>query len=228
MADTTIHLPVRWYHLGTHFDTLALRLSEVAFFIVDSNCGQGNPVVEQHIAPALAAARQAGMRVLFVHNDLTLVDDPGHIRREVHGTRWGDLGAAVRPPPAERRHLQAPDYSPSIAPRPEEPDFPKRLWSAFHDTMVDYHLRTYGIRTLITAGFSQRACLYQTCVGAVEHNYRVIMLRDGTQSAEYPDTLDPANPEGGWLRFVMLRNFEDIVGYTCTSSQFVEACTSID
>src|SRR5262245_43082635 len=111
-------------------------------------------------------------------------------------------------------------------PLPHEPDFPKRLWSAFHDTMVDYHLRTYRIGTLIMVGFSQRACLYQTCIGAVEHNYRVVMLRDATHSAEYPDTLAPANPEGGWLRFVMLRNFEDIVGYTSTAAQFVEACAA--
>jgi hypothetical protein len=69
-------------------------------------------------------------------------------------------------------------------------------WSGFHETQVDYHLRCYDIKILIAVGFSQRSCLYQTSTGAVEHNYRVIMLR----------------------------NFEHMVGYTSTSSEFVKAC----
>jgi nicotinamidase-related amidase len=167
------------------------------------------------------------MHAFFIHNDHTLVDDPGSIKREIHGTRWGDEPARTRPAPERRTAMMVPRYAPSIAPLPHEPDFPKREWSGFHETHVDYHLRTRRIETLIAVGFSQRACLYQTCVGAVEHNYRVVMLRDCTYSAEYPDTVDPNNPEGGWLRFVMFRNFEHIIGYTSTSAEFVEACGRI-
>ncbi|MCH2327126.1 MAG: isochorismatase family protein, partial [Rhodospirillales bacterium] len=150
------------------------------------------------IVPALAAARGLGMRVVFIHNDFSLVDEPGSIKREIHGTRWENAEAASRPPP--RRDAVKPLYSPSIQPLPDEPDFPKREWSGFHETQVDYHLRCYDIKTLIAVGFSQRSCLYQTLTGAVEHNYRVIMLRDCTSSAEYPDTVDESLPEKGWLR----------------------------
>ena len=224
MANLT--LPVRWYSNETQHGELELELERTAFMIVDSDCGTGNRYVEEGIAPALAAARTVGMRVVFIHNDFSLVDESGSIKREIHGTRWGDALAAARPSPASRTPYK-PNYSPSIQPLPHEPDFPKREWSAFHETHVDYHLRCYDIKNLVAVGFSQRACLYQTLAGAVEHNYRVVMLRDCTHSAEYPDTVDPNLPEGGWLRKVMMRNFEHIIGYTSTSSDFVAACESL-
>ncbi len=231
MAD--IKLPVRWWggaeaaksaqgQDGHSFGELELELKRTVFAVVDSDCGAGNPWVEEGIAPALKAARSAGMRVIFIHNDFSLVDEPGSIKREIHGTRWGNAEAGQRPPPS--RVPVEPRYSPSIAPLSHEPDFPKREWSGFHETHVDYHLRCYDIKNIIGVGFSQRACLYQTMAGAVEHNYRVIMLRDCTHSSEYPDTVDESLPEGGWLRTVMLRNFEHIIGYTSTAAEFIGAC----
>ncbi len=221
-----LKLQVRWYSNSTQHSTLELEVNRTAFMIVDSDCGSGNKYVEKGIAPALVAAREVGMKVIFIHNDFSLVDEPGSIKREIHGTRWGNPEAATKPPPSQRIPLK-PNYSPSIQPLPHEPDFPKREWSGFHETHVDYHLRCYDIKNLIAVGFSQRACLYQTLAGAVEHNYRVVMLRDCTYSAEYPDTVDESLPEGGWLRKVMLRNFEHIIGYTSTSPEFVEACKSV-
>jgi len=221
-----LKLQVRWYSNSTQHSTLELEVNRTAFMIVDSDCGSGNKYVEKGIAPALVAAREVGMKVVFIHNDFSLVDEPGSIKREIHGTRWGNPEAATKPPPSQRIPLK-PNYSPSIQPLPHEPDFPKREWSGFHETHVDYHLRCYDIKNLIAVGFSQRACLYQTLAGAVEHNYRVVMLRDCTYSAEYPDTVDESLPEGGWLRKVMLRNFEHIIGYTSTSPEFVEACKSV-
>ncbi|MFP6645457.1 MAG: isochorismatase family cysteine hydrolase [Candidatus Latescibacterota bacterium] len=229
----TLELPVRWwggagYYKGEQrgdghvFDTLSLELERTAFMVVDSDCGEGNPYVEEGIAPALAAAREVGMHVVFIHNDFSLADEPGSIKREIHGTRWGKPEAAERPAPA--RTPVVPNYSPSIQPLAHEPDFPKREWSGFHETHVDYHLRCHDIKTLIAVGFSQRACLYQTCAGAVEHNYRVVLLRDCTQSAEYPDTVDESLEEGGWLRKIMFRNFEHVIGYTSTNAELVGAC----
>ena len=132
----TIQLPVRWYSGygpdnpdGNRFDDLDLPLETTAFMIVDSDCGAGNPCVEEGIAPALKAARAVGMHVFFIHNDFSLCDEPGSIKREIHGTRWGNKDAADRPAP-ERRPLQ-PNYSPSIQPLAHEPDFPKRSGRGF-------------------------------------------------------------------------------------------------
>ena len=97
MASLT--LPVRWYSNETQHGELELELDRTAFMIVDSDCGTGNRYVEDGIAPALAAARTAGMSVVFIHNDFSLVDEPGSIKREIHGTRWGDALAETRPAP---------------------------------------------------------------------------------------------------------------------------------
>ncbi|MFA6107713.1 MAG: hypothetical protein WDA75_02990, partial [Candidatus Latescibacterota bacterium] len=161
----TLRLPVRWYSgpgyyqgrvegEGHRLGELELEVARTAFLVVDSDCGAGNPWVEQGIAPALAAARRTGMHVVYIHNDFSLADEPGSIKRELHGTRWGDPEAAHRPHP--ERSPYRPNYSPSIQPLTHEPDFPKREWSGFHETHVDYHLRCYDVRNLVAVGFSQR------------------------------------------------------------------------
>ena len=219
----TLKLPVRWYGDKTETGELELELERTAFMVVDSDGGKDNTYVTDGIAPALAAARETGMKVIFIHNDFSLVDEPGSIKQEIHGTRWGRTRNIDRP-----RTPKVPIYAPCIQPLPHEPDFPKREWSGFHETHVDYHLRCYDIKNLIAVGFSQRACLYQTLAGAIEHNYRVVMLRDGTYSEEYPDTVDVSLPEKGWLRKIMFRNFEHIIGYTSTSAEFAAACEAVE
>ena len=111
-----------------------------------------------------------------------------------------------------------------------EPEFQKAERNGFRDTFADQWLKTWGIDTLIAAGFSLRSCLYHTCIGALEHNDRVVLLRDCTDppgTKEFPDTLDPANPEGGWLRFAVRRIVETNEGYTSTAGEFVEACGAL-
>ena len=90
-----LRLPVRWYSNETRYGELDLEVKRTAFMIVDSDCGSGNEYVEKGIAPALAAARGIGMKVVFIHNDFSLVDEPGSIKREIHGTRWGNTEAAT-------------------------------------------------------------------------------------------------------------------------------------
>ena len=64
-------LPVRWYSNDTQHGELEIELERTAFMIVDSDCGTGNRYVEDGIAPALAAARAVGMRVVFIHQNLS-------------------------------------------------------------------------------------------------------------------------------------------------------------
>ena len=118
---TKLELPVRWFgpagnyngqrygEEGHRYAALEIELERTAFMIVDSDCGPGRPHVEEGIAPALATARRAGMHVFYIHNDFSLVDEPGSIKRELHETRWGIPGAAARPAPV--RTPVKPDYS---------------------------------------------------------------------------------------------------------------------
>ncbi|MEE2657879.1 MAG: isochorismatase family protein [Candidatus Latescibacterota bacterium] len=230
MSD--IHIPIRYYQdfpggYDYAYESLALEFSECTFLLVDVDGSTPNPVTEHFIAPALASAREVGMRVAYVHNDLRLVADPGNIVGEFWGkTKYADGGNALD----HWKNLPA-DYEPSylncVRPRAVEPNFPKWIWSGFHDTFLDQHLRSWGTRTLIVVGYSRRACMHYTCAEAVGRNYRVILLRDCSNGPEieFPDTVDESLPERGWLNKIVLRNFEHLIGYTSTSQEFQTACT---
>jgi nicotinamidase-related amidase len=220
-----ITLPVRFYRDKPEFATLTLEVDKCALMLVDcdGDCGsEPNAVIRQRIAPALYSARELGMKVIYFHNAAGGEGGPRNISRELHGTRHGyeRLG-----PPGWKPYR--PDYAPWIAPLGTEPEFQKADRNGFRDTFADQYLKTWGIETVIAVGFSLRSCLYHTCVGAQEHNYRVVTLRDCTDPAgtnEFVDTVDKENPEGGWVRFIFLRMLETNEGYSSTSDEFVRAC----
>ncbi len=231
VSVSEIEIPVRYYkdYPGGYdygYEQLSLPLEQSTFLLVDVDGTAPNATTQEFIAPALAAARQAKMRVAYVHNDLRLVADPGNIVGEFWGKTkyaddsnvldyWRDLGDDYRP-----------QYLEEVTPGPGEPNFPKWIWSGFHDTFLDQHLRSWGTRTLFVVGYSRRACLHYTCAEAVGRNYRVILLRDCSNppgTIEFPDTLDESLPEGGWINRITLRNFEHLIGYTTTAQEFIDA-----
>ena len=228
-----LDIPVRYYkdYPGGYdygYETLSLPLAECTFLLVDVDGTSPNPVTENRIAPALEAARNVGLRVAYVHNDLRLVADPGNIVGEFWG-KTKNRGRDGLQPWREAGPDFEPRYLDCVAPREGEPNFPKWIWSGFHDTFLDQHLRSWGTRTLIVVGYSRRACMHYTCAEAVGRNYRVVLLRDASNGAEieFPDTIDESIPEGGWLNKVVLRNFEHLIGYTTTSAEFVDACEAL-
>jgi nicotinamidase-related amidase len=221
-------LPVRFY--GHDPIQITLDPATTGFMLVDCD-GMPEPgtpdhtVVEAHIAPALAAARHIGMRVFYFHEDAYGIGGPRDITHELHGERHG---TALPDSLFERPQWRScpPLYLSSIAPLADEADFPKDSKDGFQTTNADYYLKTWGVTTLVAVGFALRSCLYHTSLGARHQNYRVILLRDCTTppgSGEFPDTRDSANPEGGWMRFVFLRQFETNVGYTSTAEAFIQA-----
>jgi nicotinamidase-related amidase len=172
-----IQIPIRYYkdYPGAYeygYETLDLALHSCAFLLVDVDGTAPNATTQNHIAPALQAARSAGMRVAYVYNDLRLVADPGNIVGEVWGKTKGNAPNGIAAWMKMRQF--APAYLPCVAPREEERNFPKWIWSGFHDTFLDQHLRAWGIQTLFVVGYSRRACLHYTCAEAVGRNYRVI------------------------------------------------------
>ena len=79
-------LPVRWYSSESQHGELELELERTAFMIVDSDCGTGNRYVEDGIAPALAAARSAGMRVVLFTTTSPSLTNRQHQARDSRGT----------------------------------------------------------------------------------------------------------------------------------------------
>ena len=224
-----IKIPIRYYkdYLGAYeygYETLALSLNTCALLLLDVDGSAANSTTEQYIAPALEAARDVEMRVAYVHNDLRLVADPGNIVGEVWGKTKGNAGNGIGTWMEMDQFV--PTYLPCVKPRQEERNFPKWIWSGFHNTFLDQHLRAWGIQTLFVVGYSRRACLHYTCAEAVGRNYRVILLRDCSNAPgeiEMPDTVDRNLPEGGWVNRITLRNFEHLIGYTSTAAEFIKA-----
>jgi nicotinamidase-related amidase len=227
--EQTIELPLRWWNDQDAYQqtTNLLSIEKTAFALIDCDgCAELEDydylVKMQSIAPALQAVRRCGMKVIYFHNAPGGEGGPGNVNKELHGTREGK----VRPTPSGWKPLR-PTYPEPLAPLPDEAEFQKANRNGFYDTFADQYLRTWDIQNLILVGFSLKSCLYHTCVGAQEHNYRVIVLRDGVcppGTKEYPDTLDPANPEGGWMRFTLLRLIETNIGYTSTAPELIRAC----
>jgi nicotinamidase-related amidase len=175
---------------------------------------------QKTIVPALQAARALNMHIVYVHNDYHLIDDEGNIAAEI----WGKTKKITT---GGWRGFTGPKYVDNVRPLDNEPNFPKRAWSGFHDTFLDQHLRALDIKTLISVGYAVRACFYGTIVDAVYRNYRVVALRDCVYAPEFPDTVDASVPEGGWINRIMVRQIEHLIGYTSTSAEFVAACSAI-
>ena len=225
-----LQLPVRFTGPSEdlqQFTTLHLELAKTAFLLVD--CTFSNPpesgvgqVLRKIIAPTLTAIRAIGMLPVFVTGGDH--GDPRAINLELHGTRRG------RAVPRLPWPSPPPRWVPGIEPLAGDIVIEKCGQNGFRETSLDFCLRTNGIETLLCVGFSFKSCLFYTLVGAVEHNYRVVFLRDGTHPLgenEFPDTINEALPEKGWVRLVLTRLIEDHLGYSSTCAELMGACQTL-
>ncbi|WP_308634934.1 isochorismatase family protein [Paenibacillus silvisoli] len=208
-----IALPVRKYQSVPDL-TIGVNPANTAFLLVDCDESSVNrQIVESNIHPALQAARSLGLKVAYLYNAIQGVGGDQDVTTKIHGlayleNSWNPL---------------TPTFNPFIEPLEGEAVIPKSHKDGFNGTVLDYYLKTWNIDTIIAVGFHLKSCLFHTCLAARHHNYRVVMLRDCTDSNEFPDTVDPANPEGGWFRFVFMRLYETDIGYTSTSTSFIQA-----
>jgi len=224
---TDVILPVRFTAnegVGHQFDTLMLTPSTSALLLVDcdADCGPaGNRVIAAKISPALRAARSIGITPIFIYGDGWLPDGVNSRAGEYHRIRRG------HPPHQEAWRPAIPNWTASIAPRADEPIIGKKAQNAFVGTYLDIYLRSHNINTLLLVGFSFKSCLFYTSIGAFERNYRVVLLRDGTDppgTNEFADTVDASLAEGGWVRTILTRLIEDHLGYSSTCTELIAAC----
>jgi nicotinamidase-related amidase len=229
MNQATIELPVRFTGGRENqqtFATLSLAVAQTAFLLVDcdGDCGEAcNGVIERTIAPTLQVIRQVGMKVVYLVGD-PMPDGRSSIAAELHYGRRG------RPLPTVPWRPRQPIWSDSITPLPHEPVIAKSAQGGFGGSYLDRYLRAHGIETLLVVGFSFKACVWYTIVGAFEYNYRAIFLRDGTDppgANEFPDTIDLSLPEGGWVRTILTRLIEDHLGYSSTCTELIQACYDV-
>lgn len=208
-------LPVRKYNANPDLKVQIVP-ETTAFLLVDCDeRGADNAIVEDQIYSSLSVARDSGMKVVYLYNAIQGVGGPDDVTRRIHGLDF--LENSWKP--------LTPTFNQLIQPLQSEAVIPKSHKDGFNGTVLDYYLKSWNIETIIAVGFHLKSCLFHTCASARHNNYRVVMLRDCTNSSEFPDTVDAGNPEGGWFRYVFLRMYETDIGYTSTSNDLKEAFT---
>lgn len=206
-------LPVKKYSADPNL-RINIVPENTALLLVDCDeSSADNKIVENQIHNALNTARDVGMKVVYLYNAIHGVGGPKDVTTRIHGLDY--LENSWKP--------LIPVFNQSIQPLESEAVIPKSHKDGFNGTVLDYFLKTWNIDTIVAVGFHIKSCLFHTCIGARHNNYRVVMLRDCTNSSEFPDTVDTENPEGGWMRFVFLRIYETDIGYTSTSTDLMKA-----
>jgi nicotinamidase-related amidase len=196
---------------------VAIEVGSAALLLVDVYPRQGShaDVVRELLVPARAAARRAGIRVVYVTNHLAA--------STAADSQWTQLwqrtlGESVLETWKEPSDVLT--YLPEIAPGQDDHVVRKQHYSGFYDTGLEELLRSHGVDDVIIAGFDARICVAATATDALARDFRVLILRDGIGTTE----MEPGVEEAGAAMVHALRYLEVCAGSTVTTRDFIVAC----
>jgi nicotinamidase-related amidase len=218
----TVFCLVDVYGLGHHPDDPAPAPSPA--LCSTSSVAEIERIAVKHIKPALLAARQLRLPIVYLNNSSPRIElmrsSFGRQELLVTDLRIDDLFAE---PDADGLEYQRGDdrfvsISKLLAPEPGEYFIRKHVYSGFFETRLDSLLRNLGARWIIFLGFALDACLLATTLDALYRGYEVVVLRDCTLACDKPD-------EAATLTFTerMITWIEMMVGRTSTSQALIEA-----
>ena len=150
-------------------------------------------------AKVIAAARQAGMPVIFI----------GHVHRKDNADvvpTVTDLMLEGLAPPAREVMVEGTsgaDFVDELKPVPGDHVIHKRRSNAFYNSDLELMLRTKGIDTVIVTGAVTDGCVANTVRGARERDLHVIVLSDCCVTAMLEDDkyfMKKAFPKTGRVR----------------------------
>ncbi|MGB9722739.1 MAG: cysteine hydrolase family protein [Chloroflexia bacterium] len=134
----------------------------------------GAPETVPRLVAVLQAFRQAGLPAIHVRREHRPDgSDVETVRREA----FRRLGGFCLP------GSWGAEFIPELAPLPEERVVVKRGWSAFLGTELHGWLQALGVRTLVIGGTQTPNCVRATLYDATSLGYEVVLLSDGTSSA---------------------------------------------
>lgn len=171
------------------------------------------------IAKAIAAARVAGLPIVYLQNGW----DAGYVEAGGPGApNWHKSNAlkTMRRRPELAGTLLAKggwDYAliDALAPRPGDLLVPKTRYSGFFNSTLDSTLRSRGIRTLVFTGIATNVCVESTLRDGFHLEYFGIVLEDATHQA------GPA-----FAQQAALYNIETFFGWVSSVDAFCEALAS--
>lgn len=145
----------------------------------------------ERLAGFVAAARRAGVLVVFVRSVLSSEDNrylSDVILEQATRRRAGSY--TLRPVCVEGSF--GGDWYGDVRPAPGDPVVTKHRYSAFLRTDLETILRTAGIRTVVLAGVATNVCVETTARDAFMRDFYVVLASDGTAAysdAEHEATL---------------------------------------
>ncbi len=135
----------------------------------------GAPELARRLAPAVRAARDAGMTIVWVTQALR-PDDAGPLERfepvAAGALREGSPGVEVVP---------------ELEPHADDVYLVKRRFSAFLQTDLDLVLRSRGIGRVVVCGISAHVCCDTTVRDAFQLGYDAVYVVDGVEMGDLPD-----------------------------------------
>ena len=221
-------------YLEARPEPIMIRPAETALIIVDMQNAyaspggyldlagfdiSGAPAAIEKIGEAAAAARAAGMPVIFLQNgwdaDYVEAGGPG-------SPNWHKSNAlkTMRRKPELRGKLLAKggwDYElvEALPPQPGDIVVAKPRYSAFFNTNLDSMLRARGIRSLVFTGIATNVCVESTLRDGFFLEYFGVVLHDATHHAG-PDYIQKAS----------LFNIENFFGWVSSVDAFRTALQS--
>jgi ureidoacrylate peracid hydrolase len=114
------------------------------------------------------------------------------------GSNLGVLGETLAPVKAGLINANAESAAlhPDLEIKPGDVLINKPLFGAFHATDLDLILRWRGVETVVIGGIATNVCCETTAREAMQRQYRVIFLSDGTTTFDLPgSTLGAATAE---------------------------------
>jgi nicotinamidase-related amidase len=144
--------------------------------IVDRYGGAGGLL--ERLTRAVAAAREAGVPVIFVR----VAFRPGF--PEVSPANRSFSAIAKRPGEGFTEDNPAAQIHPALAPRPDEPVVLKKRVSAFTGSDLEVLLRSGGVTRLVLTGIATSGVVLSTLREAADRDYELTVLADGCADAD--------------------------------------------
>src|SRR5438552_9294539 len=174
-------------------------------------------------AKVLAAARQAGLKIVYLKlgyrpdpSDLGATDSVNRTRHLKFG-----VGQKIQAPDGRESRLLIrdtwdTDIVPELKPQANDIVIYKTRFSGFYQTDLDATLKKFGIKYLIVTGVTTSICVESTVRDAMFRDYLCVLLRD-CMSEPIGHDLPRTNHDASLL------NAEVLLGWVSDSDQFINA-----
>jgi len=177
-------------------------------------------------AKVLAAAREAGMKIIYLKMaylpDLSDLGETDSVNRTRH-LKFG-VGQKIQAPDGRESRLLIrdtwdTDIVPELKPQPNDIAIYKKRFSGFYQTDLDATLKKFGIKYLIVTGVTTSICVESTVRDAMFRDYLCVMLSD-CMNEPIGHELARTNHEASLL------NAETLFGWVSDSDRFIKALSA--